>query len=132
VADFHSGTGAWDTTGVTLPSGGNLTNGSYRIWAYVYDKAGNRSQTAIGITVSQSSAAPPSSTLATRLAPTPGAAVGSLSAPQPPGPAGDGSTLAAAAVDRLLQDGTGLLLDFEELDRMALQAIKPRSFLDGR
>jgi hypothetical protein len=132
VAHFNSGSGIWDTTGVTLPSGTNLPNGAYRIWAYVYDKAGNRSDTAIGITVSQSSAAPPSSVLATRLAPTTGAIVGSLSGPQPAGAISDGSTIAAAAVDRILPDWTGLILDFEELDRMVLQATKPRSFLAGQ
>jgi hypothetical protein len=106
VANFHSGTGTWDTTGVTLPSGANLTNGGYRIWAYVYDKAGNRSDTAIGITVSQSSATPASSisVLATQLAPTSGAVVEGLSGPRSAGAAGDGSTIAAEAVDLLLRD----------------------------
>jgi hypothetical protein len=131
VANFHSGTGAWDTTGVTLPSGANLTNGAYRIWAYVYDKAGNRSQTAVGITVSSSAAAPATPVLAALLADGSGAVIDGLARPQPAGPAGDGGVTSPAAVDRVLQDWTGPILDFEKLDRMVLQAITPRSFFAG-
>src|SRR5262249_28062530 len=48
---YLDASGAWSTRFETLPSWSNLWAGSYTIWAYTYDQAGNRSDSAITITV---------------------------------------------------------------------------------
>jgi hypothetical protein len=42
----------WSSLAGSLPVGLDLASGWYRIWAYAFDNAGNRSASAIQVTVS--------------------------------------------------------------------------------
>src|SRR5262249_50072396 len=127
-ASFHAGTETWDTTGVTLPSGANLLDGAYRLWAYVSDQAGNRSDMAIGTSVSQSAAAPAAAVVVT---PTWGAAASNPSPSQTTRAAPVVGGITAQVIDHVLPAEADLILDFEELARGVLQPAKRPSFLGG-
>jgi hypothetical protein len=128
AAGFDSSSGTWSTGGVSLPSGADLLDGAYEFGAYVDDNTGNRSDSTIAITVSQSAAAPAAAVVVT---PTSGAAASSPSRSQTTSAAPVVSGITAQVIDHVLQAEADLLLDFEELARGVLQPAKRRAFLGG-
>jgi hypothetical protein len=53
--------GHWSAIDGTLPGGTDLPSGAYRVWAYVFDQAGNRSDSGLALTVADPGLASPSS-----------------------------------------------------------------------
>jgi hypothetical protein len=56
LAAILDGSGNWSVDPSSLPRGPDLAAGTYRIWAYAYDRAGNRSDSGIQFTVSNAGA----------------------------------------------------------------------------
>jgi hypothetical protein len=87
-----------------VPSGSNLPDGTYTIWAYVYDKAGNRSDAAISITINQSATPSAPATSPARTASPVPSDLTSMTSPATGSPGGSG--IGVEALDHVLRDWT--------------------------